>query len=75
MIVIPSATWMCENRFSKTDAMPRAWGRMRLNIGPPSTRQSVTIRCCRFVARRSSALVSALRSTFSSIRAPRCGWY
>ena len=38
------------------NAMPRARGRIRLNIGPPSTRASFTTRLPTFGARRSSAL-------------------
>ena len=64
---------MCDIRFLITNAMPRARGRIRLNIGPPSTRTSTTTRSRRLRARRSSALPKALLSTFSSIRAPRCG--
>jgi hypothetical protein len=61
------------------NAMPRARGRIRLNIGPPSIRASATTRLStstvlpRFWS-GSWALPSALRITFSSIRAPRCGW-
>ena len=40
---------MCDIRFLMIVACPRDRGIMRLNIGPPSTRASVTIRWCRFV--------------------------
>ena len=51
---------MCDIRFLIMKAMPRARGRMRLNIGPPSTRASTTTRSLTFGARRSSALPRAL---------------
>ena len=51
---------MCAIRFLTTCAMPRAPGRTRLNIGPPSIRASTIRRPPTFGARRSSALPRAL---------------
>ena len=41
---------MWENRLRIMNAMPRARGRTRLNIGPPSTRASITTKCSTFTA-------------------------
>ena len=41
---VPTATRMCAIRLLIVNAMPRARGRIRLNIGPPSTRASTTTR-------------------------------
>jgi hypothetical protein len=41
---VSTETLMCDIRFLIMKAMPRARGRTRLNIGPPSIRTSVTTR-------------------------------
>src|SRR5262249_23455329 len=49
--VYSNSTEICAMRLRIINAMPRARGRTRLNIGPPSIRQSFTTRLPTFVAR------------------------